>query len=254
MKIIVCLKKVPDTTAVIRVAEDGKSIDPQGVEFKISPYDEMAVEAALQLKEKHGGETIGLCVDPDGDEAFMRKVLAIGLDQGVLVTSKTGFDGAATAEVLAGILKELGGDLILFGKQAIDDDSHQVAILTAHRLGLPRAGVCIGLEAEGDAPTSVKIRREIEGGEESLELSLPCVVSVQKGINGIHEPRFATLKGIMAAKRKPLEKKEIEAPASGMEILKMEPPPERPEGKIVGEGTDAVSELVRLLRDEAKVL
>ncbi|MHC4606165.1 MAG: electron transfer flavoprotein subunit beta/FixA family protein [Planctomycetota bacterium] len=254
MKIIVCLKRVPDTTAKIRVGGDGKAIDPQGVEFVISPYDELAVEFALRLKDKHGGETLGLCVDPDGNETVLRKALAMGLDKGVLVTAKTGFDGAATAAVLAGTLKGMEYDLLLCGKQAADDDASQVPTLLAHALGLPRVNVCTAFEPEGDPPAKAKVKRQIEGGEESLELPLPFVLGLEKGINGIHEPRYPSLKGIMAAKKKPVEKKDAAAVEPVMEVLKMELPAERPPGRIVGEGVDAIPELIRLLREEAKVI
>ncbi len=254
MDIIVCLKRVPDTATKVKIGSDGKGIDPSDVEYAISPYDELAMETALRLKDKHGGEVVGLTVDPDGNETILRKSLAMGLDRGVLAQAGTGFDGAATAEVLAGLLKDMKYDLILFGKQAIDDDSCQVPTLVAHRLGLPRVNVCVGLELEGDPPTKAKVRRQIEGGEEVLELALPCVVAVQKGINGIHEPRYPSLKGIMAAKKKPIEKKEAPPAESVLEVHKIELPPDRPPGRIVGEGVEAVPELVRLLREEAKVI
>jgi len=253
MKLVVCLKRVPDTTTKIRIAPAGTSIDSAGVEFVISPYDELAIEAALRLREKHGGEAWGLCVDPEANETVLRKALAMGLDRGVLVKASTGFDGAATAEVLANVLREMAADLIFFGKQAVDDDCGQVPTLVAHRLGLPRVNVCTGVELEG-SPLAASVMRQVEGGEERLRLRLPCVVSVQKGINGIHEPRYPSLRGIMSAKKKEIELREVPAAAAVMEILKMELPPERPPGRIVGEGVPAVAELVRLLREEAKVI
>lgn len=252
MKLAVCLKRVPDTTAKIRIAASGTAIDPQGIEWAISPYDEIAIELALRLKEKAGaGETVGVTADPDGNDVALRKALAIGLDKGVMVKGGPNFDGWAVANVLAGVLKGRGFDAILFGKQAIDDDAFQVPTMVAQLLGLPRANVVTGFEVEGGR---AKVRRQIEGGEETLDLPLPCVVSIQKGVNGIHDKRFPSMKGIMAAKLKPVETIAAPATEATLDVVKLELPPERPPGRIVGKGVEAVPELVRLLREEAKVL
>jgi len=251
MNLAVCLKRVPDTTTKLKIGSDGKSIDPQGVEWAISPYDELAIELALRLKEKAGGETVGVSVDPDGSDVALRKALAIGLDKGVMIKGGANFDGWAVAQVLAAVLKDRKFDVIFFGKQAIDDDAFQVPTMVAHLLGLPRVNVCTSFEVDG---AKAKCKRQIEGGEETIEVSLPCVISVQKGVNGIHDKRFPSMKGIMAAKTKPLETVAAPAFESSMEVVKLEMPPERPPGKIVGKGVDAVPELVRLLKEEAKVL
>ncbi len=252
MNLVVCLKRVPDTTTKVRIGSDGKSIDPSGVQYGISPYDELAIEVALRLKEKSGGgEAAGLTLDPEGNETALRKALAMGLDRGVLLQGGTNFDSYPVAEILAGQLKRMKFDLVLFGKQAIDDDAFQVPTIVAQLLGLPRVNVATALEvADGKA----KCRRQIEGGEEVLELALPCVVSVQKGINGIHDPRYPSLPGIMAAKKKPVETVEAPKAEARLATAKMELPPERPAGRIVGKGVEAVPELVRLLKEEAKVL
>ena len=251
MNLAVCLKRVPDTTAKIKVAADGKSIDPQGIEWAISPYDELAIELALRLKEKSGGEVVGISLDPDGGDVAMRKALAIGIDKGVLIKGGTNFDSAATAQILAAVLKPRKFDVLLFGKQAIDDDAFQVPTMVAHLLGLPRVNLCTSFEVDG---AKAKCRRQIEGGEESLEVALPCVVSIQKGVNGIHDKRYPSMKGIMASKTKPVETVAAPAFEPTLEILKLEMPPERPPGRIVGKGVEAVPELVRLLKEEAKVL
>jgi len=248
MILAVCLKRVPDSNARPTVGPDGKSINP-GIEYVINPYDEYAIEEALRLKEKAGaGEVVGICVDPEGNETMLRKALGMGVDRGILVKGGSSFDGAVNAEILAGVLKPLGAKIILFGKQAIDSDSCQVPTLVAERLGLPRATVVVKLELQGD---KALCRRQIEGAEEVVEMSTPCVVSAQKGLN---EPRYPSMKGIMAAKKKPIESKAAPATEPRLEILKMEAPPARPAGRIVGKGKDAVPELVRLLREEAKVL
>jgi electron transfer flavoprotein beta subunit len=147
MNIIVCLKRVVSTTAQLKVASGGRSIDPAGVEWIISPYDEFAIEEALRIKEKLGaGEVVGLTVDPDGQDTILRKALAMGVDRGILVKGGDPFDGAATAEILASVLRNQKFDLLFFGKQAIDSDSCQVPSFVAHRLGLPRANVVTKLE------------------------------------------------------------------------------------------------------------
>lgn len=251
MNLAVCLKRVPDTTTKLKIGADGKSIDPQGVEWAISPYDELAIELALRLKEKGGGETVGITVDPDGSDVALRKALAIGLDKGVMIKGGRNFDGWAVAQALASVLRGRSFDLLLFGKQAIDDDAFQVPTMVAHLLGIPRVNVCTSIEIEG---SRAKCRRQIEGGEESIEVSLPCVVSIQKGVNGIHDKRFPSMKGIMAAKSKPVETIAAPAVEPSMEVVKLELPPERPPGRIVGKGVDAVPELVRLLKEEAKAL
>jgi len=251
MNLAVCLKRVPDSTAKIKIAADGKSIDPQGVEFSISPYDEIAIELALRLKEKLGGEVVGISVDPDGNDVAMRKALAIGIDKGVMVKGGVNFDSYATAQVLAGVLKARMFDVIFFGKQAIDDDSFQVPTMVAHLLGLPRVNLCTSFEVDG---AKAKCKRQIEGGEETIEVALPCVISVNKGVNGIHDKRYPSMKGIMAAKSKPVETVAAGPFEPTLELVKLELPPERPAGRIVGKGVEAVPELVRLLKEEAKVL
>jgi len=249
MILAVCLKRVPDTNARPAIGPDGKSITPQGIEYVINPYDEFAIEEALKLKEKVGaGEVVGISVDPEGNESMLRKALAMGVDRGILVKGGSTFDGALNAEILAGVLKPLGAKIILFGKQAVDSDSCQVPTLVAEKLQLPRANVVVKMELQGD---KVVCRRQIEGAEEVVEMSTPCVVSAQKGLN---EPRYASLKGIMAAKKKPIETREAGAAEARLEVVKLESPPPRPSGRIVGKGKEAVPELVRLLREEAKVL
>ena len=244
MNLAVCLKRVPDTTTKLKIGPDGKSIDPQGVEWAISPYDELAIELALRLKEKAGGEVVGVSVDPDGNDVALRKALAIGLDKGVLIKGGGNFDSWATAQVLASVLKTRKFDVLFFGKQAIDSDAFQVPTMVAHLLGLPRVNVCTSFEVDG---AKAKCTRQIVS-------SPPCVISVQKGVNGIHDKRFPSMKGIMAAKTKPIESVAAPAVEPAMEVVKLEMPPERPPGKIVGKGVDAVPELVRLLKEEAKVL
>ena len=249
MNIIVCIKRVPASDSRVQIGPDGKSLNPQGVETVLNPYDEYAIEAALQLKEKLGGETTAVSLDPDGNETILRnKVLPLGIDKAVMIKGGSAFDGAANAEILASVLKTMPHDLILFGKQAIDSDSYAVPSFVAHHLGLPRVNVVMKLEA---ADKKIVARRQIEGGEEVVELPLPCIVSTQKGLN---TPRLPKMQNIAAAKKKTIEVKPAPAASARIEVLKMEMPPDRPAARIVGQGTGAVKELVRLLREEAKVL
>lgn len=249
MKIVVCIKRVPDTAARIKITEDGSGIDPAGIKYIVSPYDEFALEAALRAKEAAGeGEVIALSLGDAAAGEQLRSALAMGADGAVLLKGESTMDGLATARALAAELEGMGADLILFGMKAVDHDQQQVGLMAAQILGLPAVSVVAELEI-GDA--SVVCHREVEGGTEVLEAPLPAVVTVTKGP---HEPRYPSLKGIMAAKRKPLEEKEARAVESRIEVRSLGSPPERPAGRIVGEGADAVPELVRLLREEAKVL
>lgn len=249
MKIIVCIKRVPDSEGRIGAGSDGASVDTQGVKFVVNPYDENAIEEALKLKEAAGeGSVTVMTLGGDESKETLRTALAMGADQSVLLKGQPSTDGLGTAEKLAAAIRDREFDLILFGKQAIDDDNLQVPAMVAQLLDLPSATVVVDLKVEGRKVTAA---REVEGGHEVVEFELPAVVAAQKGLN---EPRYASLKGIMAAKKKPLEEIEVGDAESRLEVLAVMNPPERSAGEIVGEGADAVPELVRKLREEAKVL
>jgi len=250
MKIAVCLKRVPDTTAKITIGADGKSIDEAGVKFVANPYDEYAVEEALKLKEAAGsGETVVVCLGTDASQETMRGALAIGIDRGVLLQADSrGADSFGVARALADELKTGEYDLVLFGKLAVDDYQHQVGPIVAELLGWPCVTTVAHLKV---ADGNVEAEREIEGGVEVVGCRLPAVITCDKGLN---TPRLAKLQGIMAAKKKPLEVKPVSLAPAGVEVLSLALPPERAAGRIVGEGADAVPELVRLLRAEAKVI
>lgn len=251
MKTAVCIKRVPDTEARIRVAADGASIEGDGLKYVVSPYDEFAVEAALRLKEAAGegeGEVIAVTLGDAAAGEQLRSVLAMGADRAIRLDGQPSMDGLAVARALAAELKDQDVDLILCGMKAADDDGQQVGPMLAELLELPCVTVVSELEVED---SKLICDREVEGGTEVVEVELPAVVTVTKGPN---EPRYPSLKGIMAAKRKPLEEKPAQESASRVEVRGYSEPPARPEGKIVGAGPDAVAELVRLLREEAKVL
>jgi len=250
MKICVCVKRVPATTTRVAVAE-GKKLDPSGVEFLINPYDQFAVEQALQVKEAAGEGTVSAFSFGSIDsQKELRTVLAMGADDATLLQNDAApqADGATTAKVLAEALRERGADLIFFGKQAVDRDQHGVGPAVATRLGMPCITEVVTFELQGD---TVVCEREVEGGRETISSSLPCAITCAKGLN---EPRIASLKGIMAAKKKPFEIVETAIEAGSVELIEMSLPPARPAGRIVGEGAAAVPELIDALRNEAKVL
>jgi electron transfer flavoprotein beta subunit len=250
MKILVCIKRVPDTTTKIKIHSDGKRIDPSGVKFVLNPYDEIAVEKAIQIKEAKGeGEVIVLSLGPAAAATEIRTALAMGADRGILLRSEDAdWDAHSVATALAEAIRGESPDLVLLGRQAVDDDEMQVGGRVAEILGLPSVHMAGQMEL-GDG--KMTLRREIEGGFETLECSLPAVVTAQKSLA---EPRYPSLKGIMAAKKKPIDEREAANPGSKIEILAMELPPERPPGRIVGEGAEAVAKLVELLHGEAKVI
>ncbi|HVQ75154.1 MAG TPA: electron transfer flavoprotein subunit beta/FixA family protein [Candidatus Binatia bacterium] len=259
MKVLVMIKQVPDTATQMKISPDGRAIDTTGITWIVSPYDEFALEEALRIKEKRGqGEVVAVTLGPDRAKEALRSCLAMGADRAVHVLDAA-FDGAdtlATARALAAVIKQEQPGLALFGRQAIDDDMGAVAGQVAELLGWPCAS-WIMEEAVDEAGKAVRVGRQVEGGLEVFDLPLPAVVSAQKGLN---EPRYPTLKGIMGAKKK--EIKEARAADLGLaaeppqlSVVKLLPLPPRPPGRIVaGEPAEAVKELVRALREDAKAV
>ena len=250
MKIAVCLKRVPDMESRFKIAADSKSVDESGLKFDLSDFDGYAVEAALQINEKHGpGETVVISLGPDIVQETLRKAMSMGAERAVqLKADVVPADGFAIATALAAELKDGGYELILFGRMAMDTQHGTVGAMTATLLGLPCVTSVSKLEVGAGKGTA---RRELEGAAEIVVFPLPAVVTIDEGVA---RPRYPALKGIMAAKKKPLEVKPAQLGAVHLTVTKMELPPERKGGRIVGEGPAAVPELVRLLRDEAKVL
>jgi electron transfer flavoprotein beta subunit len=249
MKTVVCIKRVPDTEARIKIAADKQSIDAAGIKYIISPYDEFALEAALRLREATGeGEVIVMTVGTSASGEQLRSALAMGADRAVLLKGEPTLDGLATAKALAAEIKDIAPDLVLTGMKSVDGDQQQVGTMLGELIGAPTVSVVAEFEvADGKAVA----HREIEGGVEIVEVALPAVITMTKGKQ---EPRYPSLKGIMAAKKKPLDEKDAQLEASRVRVKEINSPPERPAGRIVGQGADAVTELVRLLREEAKVL
>jgi electron transfer flavoprotein beta subunit len=262
MKIVVCIKRVPSTEATVRISADGKSLDPTGVEYILSPFDEIALEEALRIKEKLGSvqqsgvpttvgsEVIALTVGTAEAASTLRTCLAMGADKGIIIKDDQTYkrDSYAIAQAISTVLKEVSPDIIFFGKQAVDDDNSQVPAMVSYIMNIPFVSLVVKFELAGNTAT---VQREVDGGREILEVTLPAAFSAQKGLN---EPRYPSLKGIMAAKKKPIEEKAANFPSPSLETIKMEYPPSRAPGRIVGKGVDAVPQLVKLLKEEAKII
>jgi electron transfer flavoprotein beta subunit len=249
LNVIVCVKRVPDTETRIRIGDPADRIDPSGVKFIISPYDEFAVEAGLRVKEAAGDGSVHLLSFGESSaQETLRSGLAMGADSATLLTGTPTMDGLATAKVLAAELEGADAPLVLFGVKAADDDQQQVGPMVATLLGRP----CVtGVSSFELADGKVVCNREVEGGSEVVEADLPAVLTITKGT---YEPRYASLKGIMAAKKKPLEQKEAVDQPARLRVARLAEPAPRAAGRIVGEGPEAVPELVRLLREEANAL
>ncbi len=250
MKIAVCIKRVPDTEMRFAIAGDGKSIDPAGLKFDLSDFDGYAVEVALRLNEKHGpGEVVVVGLGPDAVQETLRKALSMGVDRGVhLTAAEVPWDALAIARALAAELRDGNFDLILFGRMATDSGNGAVGPMTAGLLGMPCVSAIAALDIGAGGGTA---ERELEGATESVRFPLPAVLTIDEGIA---RPRLPSLKGIMAARKKPVESRPAALGPVRLTISSLELPPERAAGRIVGEGPDAVPELVRLLREEAKAL
>ena len=250
MHIAVLVKRVPETTARIRPAAGGRSVEAQGGESILSPYDEIALERAIQLREAGQATRLTVvCLGPADATKELRKALAMGADDAVLLVDKEPFrDPASAAVALAACVKDLGAQAVFCGWKAIDDDAAVVGGYVAARLGWSYASFARKIDVEGAA---LVVHREVEGSTQVVAVPLPAVVTAQKGLA---EPRFASLKGIMAAKKKTLVETAPAAAPNGSDLVAYTPPPVRPPGRIVGEGAAAVPELVRILKEEVHVL
>ncbi len=248
MKIAVCISHVPDTATKVKVAADEKTIDQTGVTYIINPYDEFAVEEALKIKGNNNAEVIVYSVGNDNNKETIRKALAMGADRGVLLKSEDNRDSFGIAKALAEEIKNEGCELVLMGKQSVDYDNSIVGQITAEFLDYSCITVVVDLKIDND---KIIAEREIEGGKEVVQSSLPAVITAQKGLN---EPRYASLKGIMAAKKKVIEEKQAAAVENLTEVILMKKPQAKQPGRILGTDSNAVPELVKLLREEAKVI
>lgn len=255
MNILVCLKQTFDTEEKI-VLKDGK-ISEENVEFIMNPYDEYAVEEAIKLKEQFGGEVTVITVGPSRAETELRKALAMGADKAVIVDDESLFgDEYTISKVLAAVVRQREFDVILCGHIAVDDGSGQVGLRLAEELEIPHIGTIVKLEVDGD---TVKVERDVEGDIEKLEAKLPILLTTQQGLN---EPRYPSLPGIMKAKKKPMERlgaadldlnpEDLGAKTEATDLFL---PPKREAGRIIdGEPAEQAKKLVEILRNEAKVV
>ncbi len=248
MKILVALKQVPDTETKIKVAADGRSLDPADVKWITGPYDEYALEEAIRIKEAKGAEVVALSVGGDSAKEVLRNALALGADSAVLLKGDGQGDAFAVAQVIAAYAKDKGFDLIFCGNKGIGGDNAAMGPMLAELMGIAQANVIVKLElGEG----TFRAEREIEGGSEVVEGALPAVITAQKGLN---EPRYASLKGIMAAKKKTIEELEAASAPAVAVVSALALPPERPAGRLLaGEPADQAQALLQALKDEAKV-
>lgn len=264
MNIIVCVKQVPDTESQIKVAPDGKNIVQDDIKWVMNPYDEFGVEEALKIKEKFGGQVIVVGAGPKRVTESLRTALAMGADKAILVNDPAleGSDAIAIAKALAAAIKGLEFDVIFAGQRGVDDDSGLVGAALAEFLDIPQFSIIVKVEISEDGK-SVKVQRPVEGQTLAIESALPALITAQKGLN---EPRYASLPGIMKAKKKPLDEKtladlgldasEFGEGARKLKIVNLTPPPQREAGKIIdGDSPEAkAAELAKLLHEEAKAI
>ena len=257
MRILVCLKQVPDSTVKVKVGSDGKSIATEGVTWSISPYDEYAIELALERKDADATTIVSVVtVGPARSRDALRQALAMGCDDATLVTAPEDIAGLDVAQALAAIAKEMKPDVVLCGKQASDDDQGFVGPALAEMLGWPHVGMLTKAIAAGN---DVELWREVEGGHEVWKATPPVVGLVHKSEK---EPRYPSLPGIMKAKKKEIPEKDLASlgvTASGtqIEIIAMAPPPQRGGGRIFkldGDAKAVAEQVAKALHEEAKVI
>jgi electron transfer flavoprotein beta subunit len=249
VKILVTAKRLMDPETKVRLKKDNSGVETDGVKFVVNPFDENAIEEALRLKEKNAGsEVVVMSIGKPEVVEQIRTGLAMGGDRGIHINTTAEVDSDAVARLVAKIVEQEKPDLVLMGKQAVDDDASQAPQLLAEYLGWAQACFASKVEIAG---TTATVTREVDGGLEVLELGLPCIISADLRLN---EPRYASLPGIMKAKKK--EVKEFTPEALGVDVapkvktVSAAMPPARSAGKKV----ESVQELVNLLRTEAKVL
>ena len=248
MKIVVPVKRVPDPATTIRVLPDGSGIATDNVKFVINPFDEIAIEEGLRLKEKHGGEVVLISVGQTNWQEQLRTGLAMGADRAILIKNEQALDTFAIARVIAKVVEDEKPDLVMIGKQAIDDDSNQIGQMIAELLGWPQATFASKVEIANGKCTVV---READGGLQTIAFQLPAVITTDLRLN---EPRYASLPGIMKARKKPLKELAVDSLdvdlTPKLKIRTMSAPPKREAGRKVA----SVEELVAVLHTEAKVI
>ena len=244
-----CIRRVPDTATRIKIAPDGKSIVTSDAEFVINPYEEYALEQGVQLKEKHGGEVTVLILGPEKSTAVILKALALGADRAVHLKSENfPDDPGAVAQAIAAELKSVEFDVLLFGKKGVDDDNQQVGPMVAELLGIPCVTQIVKLDISAGKAVA---HREVEGGVLVVEAILPSAFTAEKDLT---VPRYASLRELVAARKKPILIKEPQQFPSTVATISIQYPPPRPPGRVLGKGVEAVPLLVKVLHEEAKVI
>lgn len=258
MIIAVLIKQVPDTETKIRIKADATGIEENDIKYIVSPYDEFAIEEALQIKQKLGqGEVTVISVGPERSVEALRTALAMGADKAIHVDNESAvLDSFQTSKALSGVIKKIGAQIVICGKQAIDGDNGQVVQMVAEILDWPQVMIVEKFEPNSDKQSAKLTRRVSGGAKEVYEASFPLIFGCEKGIN---TPRYASLPGIMKAKTKPIEKlKASEFVGSDAARVKFDGfalPPERAAGRrIEGEPAAQAAEVAKLLREEAKVI
>jgi electron transfer flavoprotein beta subunit len=251
VKILVTVKRVPDPESTLKIAPDGASFVKDNIKFVVNPFDEIAVEEGLRIKDKvAGSEVILVSIGEKTAQEQLRTGLAMGADRAILVLADSEIDPLGVARVLQKVVESEQADLVVMGKQAVDDDSNCAGQMLAELLGWPQATFASEI-ALADDQKSAKVTREIDGGLETIEVPLPAIITADLRLN---EPRYASLPGIMKARKKEL--KEIPVAELGADVktrvktTKLETPPARQAGRKVAD----VAELVKVLHDEAKVI
>jgi electron transfer flavoprotein beta subunit len=243
------VRRVPDTAARIKIAPDGKSIVTSDAEFVLNPYEEYALEQGVQLKEKHGGEVTVLTLGPGKSTSVILKALALGADRAIHLKSENfPDDPSAVARAIAAELKSVEFDILLFGKKGVDDDNQQVGPMVAELLGVPCVTQIVKLEISNGQALA---HREVEGGAIIVQTTLPSAFTAEKDLT---VPRYASLRELVAARKKPILVKEPQAFPGLLEIVSVQYPPPRPPGRVLGKGVEAVPILVKVLHEEAKVI
>jgi len=248
MKILVCISHVPDTTSKIQFTQDGKSLDSAGIQFVINPYDEFGLTRALWFKEKQGGTVTVVNVGKANTEPTLRKALAIGADDAIRIDADP-TDGMAVAEELKNLISSEKYDLVIMGRESIDYNGTQVPGMVSAMLDWPFVNACIGMEVEDGIAICI---REIDGGKETVKVSLPMIIAGQKGLVEEKDLRIPNMRGIMTARKKPLKVMPSTSTSVGTEAVQFEKPEGKQACKMVS--SDDVKALVDLLHNEAKAI
>jgi electron transfer flavoprotein beta subunit len=243
------MRRVPDTATRVKIASDEKSLSTSDAEFVINPYEEYALEQGIQLREKHAGEVTVLTLGPEKSTSVILKALALGADKAIHLKSENfPDDPSAVARAIAAELKSLEFDVLLFGKKGVDDDNQQVGPMVAELLGIPCVTQIVKLDISAGKAVA---HREVEGGVIVVEATLPAAFTAEKDLT---VPRYASLRELVAARKKPILVKEPQQFPRILETISVQYPPPRPPGRVLGKGVEAVPMLVKALHEEAKVI